>query len=283
MLHQGVTISATPRSRTLQAAAMTAEIITLKDRQSKPSGVSAGATIDPGVFEDKKREMVDALARMLEACKASNALFESDILREALNSIVLVQATVRLLPAASQSTPEVYGTVADLVRRLEAVMAAELRSRAASLTSRSATAQPLGQQPEQSGKMNLQPHILLAEDEALSAMAIKEFLDINGFRVSVAEDGMVATDIFDQDPADVLLTDIRMPRKSGLALIAEMRVRRPDLPVVVMTGHLLEAMVPLPSSPAQTIVLTKPFRLTDLLDAIRTVLPAGLPGARLTR
>ncbi|AWK87124.1 response regulator [Azospirillum thermophilum] len=82
------------------------------------------------------------------------------------------------------------------------------------------------------------PHILVAEDEALAAMALEDFLSYKGFRVTVAYDGQEAMERLLQDRADALVTDLRMPRKDGQTLIREVRALDTRLPVVVMTGYL---------------------------------------------
>ncbi|MBP2298518.1 response regulator [Azospirillum picis] len=81
-------------------------------------------------------------------------------------------------------------------------------------------------------------HILIAEDEVLAAMALEDFLSLRGFRVSVAGNGIEALERFAREKIDALVTDLRMPRMDGHALIREIRQRDAELPVVVMTGYL---------------------------------------------
>ena len=122
--------------------------------------------------------------------------------------------------------------------------------------------------------MAKQSHVLIAEDEEMAAMALEDYLSSKGYRVTVAADGAAAVDAFEADPADLLLTDIRMPRKDGYALIAELRARQPGLPVVIMTGHSAPDMVTVEPCAARTTVFTKPFKPALLLDAIQASLPA---------
>ncbi|MFC5355533.1 response regulator [Azospirillum himalayense] len=117
-------------------------------------------------------------------------------------------------------------------------------------------------------------HVLLAEDESLVAMVLKEVLVDAGFRVTVACDGVEALDAYTADPADILVTDIRMPRLDGLSLTAKLRERAPMLPVVITTGHLLPDIVMVEPSEARTLVFTKPVPTNRLLDAIRLALSA---------
>lgn len=82
-----------------------------------------------------------------------------------------------------------------------------------------------------------QPHVILADDDQLILFSINEFLISFGYRVSLACDGIEALEINEIDPANVIITDIRMPRLDGIGLIAEMRKSRPTIPVVVLTAY----------------------------------------------
>ncbi|HYD30355.1 MAG TPA: response regulator [Azospirillaceae bacterium] len=111
----------------------------------------------------------------------------------------------------------------------------------------------------------------MAEDEALAALAIQQYLTFKGFRVTVARDGMEALSLFEADPADAVVTDLRMPRLDGARLIRRLREARPDLPVLVMTGYLgsEDGQEDL-TSPAwePLVVLKKPVSPQDILAAL---------------
>ncbi|NYZ12177.1 response regulator [Azospirillum sp. RWY-5-1] len=117
-------------------------------------------------------------------------------------------------------------------------------------------------------------HVLVVEDEALAALAIEDYLIDCGFRVSVAGDGIAALERFDRDPADLVVTDLRMPRMDGRSLIRELRRRRPTLPIVVMTGFV--AFLPgeddLTGADWMPLeVLRKPVSPTEMLAAMERV------------
>ncbi len=79
--------------------------------------------------------------------------------------------------------------------------------------------------------------IVLAEDEALVAMALADCLEADGHRVVVAGDGGKALDAArDLATLDLLITDLRMPNLGGEALIRALWAERPGLPVLVVTG-----------------------------------------------
>lgn len=122
-------------------------------------------------------------------------------------------------------------------------------------------------------------HVLLAEDEALVAMAVEDLLTDAGYRVTVARNGLEALDAFSRDPADLLVTDVRMPGLDGLGLTERLREMRPSLPVVVMTGHMLTSMVVVTPSAAKTTIFMKPVPSVQLLEAVEASLPREEDGA----
>lgn len=117
--------------------------------------------------------------------------------------------------------------------------------------------------------------VLMAEDEPLAAEVLQEALTEAGFEVIAAPDGQAALDLAEAGTGfDLLLTDLRMPRLDGRELIQRLRARRPDLPVVVMTGF------PPPGGPeslhdgsAPLRLMTKPISIGALIEALRAVAP----------
>lgn len=117
-------------------------------------------------------------------------------------------------------------------------------------------------------------HILLAEDEVLIALMFQDALEVEGHRVSVAHDGIEALEVDEQDPAEVLVTDLSMPRMGGRELLERLRERRPGLPALVVSGYpgefeIATEMTVLLPKPVSPKVLTK--RLNQLLEDRGTV------------
>ena len=123
------------------------------------------------------------------------------------------------------------------------------------------------------------PVVLVAEDEALVAAVLGEALEIEGFRVILAPDGLSALSSARRRPIDLLLTDLDMPRLDGAGLIARLRSERPGLPVVVMSGRLPpdggRALGQGATGPFA--VLAKPFPFAVLVATLRRMLatPGG--------
>ena len=118
--------------------------------------------------------------------------------------------------------------------------------------------------------------ILLAEDEdTLRAMLVRAFSDEH--QVTAASDGAEALDIVTaaNGEFDLLLTDIRMPLMDGIALALAVARDYPNIVILLMTGFAdqrerasgLDAII--------HDVITKPFTLVQIRDAVKAALAAG--------
>ena len=117
--------------------------------------------------------------------------------------------------------------------------------------------------------------VLLVEDEEMVRLAMGSVLEQRGYRVTTAASPSEALRALDGDGAvDVLVTDFTLPEMTGAALIREALARRPELALVLASGHSLDD-VDLPARPVT--ILLKPFLPQALEDAIRKALAAPPP------
>ncbi len=114
-------------------------------------------------------------------------------------------------------------------------------------------------------------HVLIAEDEIICAFSLAFDLRRAGFRVTVTHDGRRALQADAHDPADLLLTDLQMPRLGGLELIRCMRAKRPMLPVIIMTGRTLTRGA-LDEVVGPTLCIAKPISDFELYRALGSLL-----------
>ncbi len=116
------------------------------------------------------------------------------------------------------------------------------------------------------------PLVLVVDDEDMIRSLIRSVLEANGYRVLEAEsaqDALDRTDI-DFDTIDLIITDVRMPGLSGPEFARVLRARRPDLPIVFVSGYSGDA--PVDANPsAITEFLAKPFPLPHLIAAVRRI------------
>jgi two-component system, cell cycle sensor histidine kinase and response regulator CckA len=81
-------------------------------------------------------------------------------------------------------------------------------------------------------------HVMIVDDEVEAAKSLGHFLREMGCRVTLCTGGAEAFDKFMADPADVVITDLRMPSGGGEQLVEKLRDFDPLLPIVIVTGHL---------------------------------------------
>jgi len=82
-------------------------------------------------------------------------------------------------------------------------------------------------------------HVLVVDDDPVLLQALPEALRLRmaGVTVDTADSGAAALDRIAAREFDAIVIDIKMPGMDGLALLAEIRARRPDTPVLMITGH----------------------------------------------
>jgi CheY-like chemotaxis protein len=80
--------------------------------------------------------------------------------------------------------------------------------------------------------------ILLVEDEAISRYGFAKILRTNGHEVGEAADGQEALKLLDQHNFDLVITDLAMPKVTGFGLVAQMRMKWPDIPILLLTAYL---------------------------------------------
>lgn len=79
--------------------------------------------------------------------------------------------------------------------------------------------------------------VLLVDDEKEFVSTLAERLEIRGLSVSVAFDGQEAMRILDNEAYDVIVLDVRMPGLSGLEILKRIKTQKPEIPVILLTGH----------------------------------------------
>ncbi|MFZ0612261.1 MAG: sigma-54 dependent transcriptional regulator [Desulfobacterales bacterium] len=81
------------------------------------------------------------------------------------------------------------------------------------------------------------PSILIVEDDPAVRDMLLRTLDCSGYAVDSAVDGREALDKFRNERFNLVVTDMRLPRMSGLQLLSEIRQAAPQVPVIVITGY----------------------------------------------
>jgi two-component system response regulator QseB len=114
--------------------------------------------------------------------------------------------------------------------------------------------------------------VLLAEDDAMIGVAVKDRLRGQGFAVDWVQDGRAADAALVDDVYDLLLLDLGLPGREGLAVLKALRGRGSTLPVVILTARdAVDDRVAGLDAGADDYVV-KPFDLKELEARLRAVL-----------
>jgi CheY-like chemotaxis protein len=123
---------------------------------------------------------------------------------------------------------------------------------------------------------NIMVKILVIDDDKQMSNLICKLLMRDGHEVFTAQDGMEGVQSFHQIKPDLIITDIVMPNKNGIELIADILTSNPDQAIIAMSGgrRTFNANANLDSNELHGVkgLLRKPFLYQQLQDAIQIAL-----------
>ena len=114
--------------------------------------------------------------------------------------------------------------------------------------------------------------ILLVDDEPAVRTVQRRALELEGYVVTEAGSGLEGIAALEQPTKiDLLLADLDMPGLGGDEMVRQIRTKRPDLPVLYVTGHIDRLMDARPLWEGEAF-LEKPFSLEGLREAVSLLL-----------
>ncbi|RKH65275.1 sigma-54-dependent transcriptional regulator [Corallococcus llansteffanensis] len=114
--------------------------------------------------------------------------------------------------------------------------------------------------------------VLIVDDEKNILLTLSQSLQLAGYRTELASSGQVALDVVSARPVDAVLMDVKMPDMDGLTVLARLTELKPELPVIMMSGHgTIDTAVKATQLGARDF-LEKPLARDRLLVALRNVL-----------
>lgn len=115
-------------------------------------------------------------------------------------------------------------------------------------------------------------NILVVDDDSDIRSLSRTFLEHEGYNVFTCENADRAIHIFRRSKIDLLITDYSMPNRSGMDLAREAKVIRPSLPVLIVSGMILDAAQLELMRIRNWNFLPKPFSLPQLLAEVHRIL-----------
>lgn len=113
------------------------------------------------------------------------------------------------------------------------------------------------------------PLLLVVEDEDATRTALGELLDLEGYDVALARDGMAALEVLDRSRTALVLTDLHMPRLGGVGLLRALADDGTEVGVVAVTADPDGPDARAAEALGVVEILTKPVCFDALLAAVR--------------
>jgi len=116
------------------------------------------------------------------------------------------------------------------------------------------------------------PRVLLVDDEEMIRLSIEQTLDLAGIDVTAFASAEAALPAIGRDYPGIVVTDVRLPARDGLELLADIRRRDPELPVVLITGHGDVAMAVSAMREGAYDFIEKPFVSDAFVEVVKRAL-----------
>ena len=107
--------------------------------------------------------------------------------------------------------------------------------------------------------------ILVVDDNPDMAETLADILELKGFSVHAAASGAEALEILQDQPVDILLTDVKMPGMNGLELYRETRKLYPRLITIFMTAYSADELIQQGMAEGVKTILDKPLDMNFLV------------------
>jgi DNA-binding response OmpR family regulator len=118
----------------------------------------------------------------------------------------------------------------------------------------------------------MKPRILLVEDDTSLGFIISDQLKMQGYEVSLASDGMEGFKRFNDEPYDLCIFDVMMPKKDGFSLAEDVRKVDKNIPILFLTAKAMTEDKVKGFNAGGDDYLTKPFSSDELKVRVRALM-----------
>jgi two-component system, OmpR family, response regulator len=114
--------------------------------------------------------------------------------------------------------------------------------------------------------------ILLAEDDNNLGILLKNYLSAKNYETTLCINGSLALEVFSRETFDLCLLDIMMPEMDGLTLAKEIRIAKPEVPIIFLTAKNQKEDIIEGFKSGADDYISKPFSMEELLYRIEAIL-----------
>lgn len=118
--------------------------------------------------------------------------------------------------------------------------------------------------------------VLIVDDDAESRNLLREVLEANGYRADAVADGLAAREALGKDgDFHLVIADLQMPNENGLDLLRHLRRQNAKHDIILMSSFISATERETARQLGVETLLEKPFKLSDLLQAVAKLTAKG--------
>jgi DNA-binding NtrC family response regulator len=114
--------------------------------------------------------------------------------------------------------------------------------------------------------------ILVVDDEDIVLESCQAVFELDGFEAQFAPNADKALEAISNTGFDLLLIDVKMPKKDGMYLMRKIKQQWPDMPIIVMSGYYTTDTIQEAMSMGAATFIAKPFEPDELVETVRKVI-----------
>ena len=114
-------------------------------------------------------------------------------------------------------------------------------------------------------------NILIADDEEGLRFSLASILEIEGYSVQTAGDGLEALELVKSNTFDIAFFDIRMPGMNGVEAFKKIKEISPETIVVMMTAYAMNDLIKEAIKEGAFACISKPFEIDDILNMVKEI------------
>jgi DNA-binding NtrC family response regulator len=114
--------------------------------------------------------------------------------------------------------------------------------------------------------------ILVVDDEDIVLESCQAVFELHGFEAQFAPSADKALEVMKNNGFDLLLIDVKMPKKDGMYLMRKIKEQWPDIPIIVMSGYYTTETIQEAMRMGAATFIAKPFEPDELMETIRKVI-----------
>lgn len=114
--------------------------------------------------------------------------------------------------------------------------------------------------------------LLIVDDEDILRMLITDTLEIEGYEIDEAEDGLEGYEKIAAQPYDLIILDYMMPEMTGMDVLEKIKPLQLQVPIIMLTAKAQQADRDLAYENGASYFMPKPFSPADLLKLVKQIL-----------